>query len=263
MKLTFAAVLITLSLGLAGCERELSPRDSAQVTVFAAVSASDVMREAGKRFEAQKGIKVVCSFDSSSALAQQIKAGSPADVFLSADQKWMDDVAAAGVIRKESRQDLLGNTLVLIAPADRKFEAQVSKEFDFVTQLPEVERIAVGDPAHVPAGRYARQALERIGWWRPLEARMVTTNDVRAAVRLVEIGEADAGIVYATDARQSDKVAVVAAIPIEFHDPIRYPIALCNDSQSAADFIQFLRSAEMIAVFEQAGFEVISATEER
>ncbi len=263
MKTMFAVVLTTLLLSLTACELERATSDSSQVIVFAAVSTTEVIREAGKRFEANTGIKVVCSFDSSSNLAKQIKAGSPADVFLSADQKWMDDVALAGVIRKETRQDLLGNTLVLIAPIARKFEAQFSREFDFTTQLPEVERIAVGDPAHVPAGRYARQALEWIGWWNALESRMITTMDVRAALRLVEIDEADAGIVYATDARQSDKVAVVAQIPIEFHDPIRYPIALCDDSQAAADFIQFLRSAEMIDVFEQAGFEVLSATEGR
>lgn len=256
-------LLVLLLAFFGACRREEVPKGVSPIVVFAAVSTSDVIREGGKQFEAKKGVPVTFSFDSSSNLAKQIKAGAPADVFLSADEAWMDDVAKAGVIRPESRIDLLGNSLVLIAPADRKFEVEIDRRFDFSTRLPEVERIAIGDPSHVPAGRYARQALDALGWWKPLESRMIPSVDVRAALRMVEMGEADAGIVYATDAKHSDKVAVVGEFPNELHEPIRYPIALCSESHSAAEFVEFLNSPEMGAVFRDAGFRVLSTVGER
>ena len=263
MRAPIAAVCTAYLLVLVACGRDQATGRSGQVIVFAAASSTEVIREAGKRFEAQKGIKVICSFDSSSSLAKQLKAGSPADVFLSADETWMDDVAAAGVIRSETRRDLFGNALVLIAPANKRFDVQLSKDFDFLPRLTDVKRIAIGDPAHVPAGRYAQQALKSLGWWDALEPRMIPTLDVRAALRLVEIGEADAGIVYATDAKQSDIVVVVAEFPAECHAPIRYPIAQCNDSMPAAKFIQFLQNAEMSGVFEKAGFTILSTSGDR
>jgi molybdate transport system substrate-binding protein len=169
----------------------------------------------------------------------------------------MDDVAAAGAIRADTRQDLLGNDLVMVAPASEDFEVETTKDFDFAARRPQVKRIAVADPAHVPAGWYAQQALESLGWWDSLQGLLMPAQDVRTALRLVEIGEADAGIVYATDARQSDKVVVVAEFPSRLHEPIRYPVALCRESAAAEAFVKFLRSAEMIDVFERAGFHVI------
>lgn len=244
-----------------GCERHGSSAvnsGATRITVFAAASTTDVLQEAGRRFKAATRTEVTFSFDASSNLARQIKAGAPADLFISADEKWMDDVAAAGGIRPATREDLLGNELVLIAPAGKRFEVKMARDFDFAAALPQVQRIAVGDPSHVPAGRYARQALEALGWWTGLERRLIPAQDVRAALRLIEMGEADAGIVYATDARQSDKVAVVAAFPTDTHEPVRYPIALCtNAGEPAAAFQRFLRSPEMTTVFEKAGFRVL------
>lgn len=248
-----------------GCEQrpastapETEATTPARITVFAAASTTDVMREAGRRYEAATGTNVVFSFDSSSNLARQIKAGAPADVFISADERWMDDVVDAGEIREGTRTSLLGNDLVLIAPVGKGFEVSMTKEFDFTAALPEVKRIAVGDPAHVPAGRYARQALEALAWWNALEPLLISAQDVRAALRLVELGETDAGIVYSTDAKQSERVIVIAAFPTETHEPVRYPVALCRDAVAGAEgFIAFLRSAEMIEVFEQAGFRVL------
>ena len=134
----------------------------------------------------------------------------------------------------------------------------MTKDFDFAASLPQIKRIAVGDPSHVPAGRYARQSLESLGWWNSLQGLLVPALDVRAALKLVEIDEADAGIVYATDAKQSDKVRVVAAFPSETHDPIRYPVAVCKDgSQVAIEYLRFLRTTEMKQVFEHAGFVVL------
>ena len=251
-----ALSFLILIAALAGCEHA-TPK---QITVFAAASTTDVMGEAGRRFEAETGMKIAFSFDASSNLAKQIKAGAPADVFLSADEEWMDAAAASGDIRPDSREDLLGNELVLIAPTAHPFDAKMSKDFDFAASLPQIKRIAVGDPSHVPAGRYAKQSLDHLGWWAGLEHRLLPAQDVRAALRLVEINEADAGIVYATDAKSSDKVVVIAAFPGDSHEPIRYPIALCKSASPAAtDFISFLRTPEIVQVFEKAGFRVLPA----
>ncbi len=257
---------ITLGLGLAACERQGPPAPAApeqdRLIVFAAASTTDVMREAGRRFQAATGSDVTFSFDASSGLARQIKARAAADVFLSADKRWMDDVAAAGAIRPETREDLLANELVLIAPVERPFVVEMDRTFDFARELPGVKRIAVGDPAHVPAGRYARQALESLGWWEHVRPRLLQALDVRAALRLVELGEADAGVVYATDARATKKAVVVAAFPPETHEPIHYPIAICTGGSApaaAADFVRFLRRPEVIEVFERAGFRVLGA----
>ncbi len=257
-------MLVGSLLAGAGCERDPqsptpAPGQSAPstITVFAAASTTDVLSEAGRRFEEATGNEVQFSFDSSSNLARQIKAGAPADLFISADERWMDDVATAGFIEAGTRVDLLGNALVLIAPAGQEFEVTMSNEFEFTGSLPQVTRIAVGDPAHVPAGRYARQALEALGWWDSLEGLLMPALDVRAALRLVELGEANAGIVYSTDAKASDTVVVIAAFPLDTHERITYPIALCEGAApGAGEFLEFLQSAEMAAVFAGAGFRV-------
>lgn len=251
-----SALVAAMAVVPASCTERDSPSPRGTLTVFAAASTTDVLREAGRRFEARTGIEVVLSLGASSNLARQIKAGAPADVYVSADQRWMDDLEAAGAIRPDTRRDLLTNRLALIAPPDSRLEVPMTGDFDFTASLPQVRRVAVGDPSHVPAGRYARQALESLGWWDALEPLLVPAPDVRAALRLVEIAEADAGIVYSTDARRSNKVQVVAAFPPALHEPIRYPIALCSDAPAGAQFIDFLGASPMRAVFEAAGFRV-------
>jgi molybdate transport system substrate-binding protein len=226
--------------------------------VFAAASTTDVIGEAARRFQENTGVNVVLSFDSSSNLARQIKAGAPVDVFLSADEAWMNDLEAAGAVRTESRIDLLSNELVLITPTDKPLELRPTTDFDFVVRLPQVKRIAVGDPAHVPVGRCARQTLESLRWWATLQPLLIQTQDARAALRLVELGEADAGIVYVTDAQSSKKVGVAAIFPSHLHEPIRYPIAACKNSPTATQFIEYLRSVEMSRIFEQAGFRTLN-----
>ncbi len=242
----------------AGCREDGPPAPEA-VTIFAAASTIEAVTEAVGRYESATGVKIVCSFDASSNLARLIRAGAPADVFLSADEVWMDDLQAAGLIDPASRADLLGNVLVLIAPAGGRFEVAMTREFAFAARLPAIKRIAVADPAHVPAGRYARQALEWLGWWAELEPRLVPALDVRAALRLVELGEADAGIVYRTDAAASDTVIQVAEFPAGSHVPIRYPLALCaRAGAGAADFAGFLRSPEAAGIFDRSGFRVLA-----
>jgi molybdate transport system substrate-binding protein len=274
---------------------------SSRVMVFAAASTAAVIEEAGRRFEAQTGSDVVTSFDASSTLAKQIIAGAPADVFLSANLEWMDAVEQANAIRAASRQDLLGNELALIAPRGAKevhrkvaegakradvFEmgqearsCVCGRSIDMIAKSPSpspslcalcasavnllqnAKRVVIADPSHVPAGRYAKQALEALACWDTLKAKVMPALDVRAALRLVEAGEADAAIVYATDAKRSDKVDIVAAIPPTLHEPINYPVALCTESAAAAAFVEFLRSDEMRIVFEDAGF-VLRPTDE-
>lgn len=260
---TLVTMLLCLGVVFSACERGASTPSKTtdarrQITVFAAASTADVMRTIAETHEKRTGVQVVFSFDSSSTLAKQIKAGGPAEVFISADQKWMDDVDAAGSLAKGSRIDLLANRLVLVAPKDRPFEARLAKDFDFDKSLPDVRRIAIGDPAHVPAGRYAKQALEWLGWWQALEHRLIPASDVRAALRLVELGEADAGIVYSTDSRVSGKVRLIAEFPQESHEPVRYPAALTvRHTPDAAAFLRSLRDVEATVVFETAGFQVI------
>lgn len=258
------SLLVGLVILLGGCgERQPgvpSTTMPAQIVVFAAASTTDVLREAGHRFgESHHGITVVFSFDASSSLARQIRAGAAADIFISADERWMDDAAAAGEIREGTRTALLGNSLVLIAPVrGNQPRVEMNRNFNLAASNPWMTRIAVGDPAHVPAGRYARQALESLGWWASVEPLLVPAQDVRAALRLVEIGETDAGIVYSTDAARSQRVTVVAEFPGDTHEPIRYPVALCNGAgANAAEFVRFLRTTEMAGVFERAGFRVL------
>lgn len=226
--------------------------DAASITVFAAASTTDVMQEAARLFEAETGVRVSLSTAGSSNLARQIEAGAPADVFMSADQAWMDAVAATGAILPDTRRDVFANELVVVAATDSTLGIRLHDPTSFEA----VERVAIGDPSHVPAGRYARQALTSLGLWSTLEARTLPAQDVRAALRLVEIGEADIGIVYATDAIASSRVTVVARLGPDLHDPIVYPIARCTDSTAAASFIDFLFDDAMRDVFEQAGFVV-------
>lgn len=261
------AVLATLAIS-AGCEKKPVAPDAStraatveSLTVFAAASTVDVMNEAARLFREQKGggLEVKCSFDSSSTLAKQIIAGAPADVFISADEKWMDEAEKAKAIDATSRTNLLGNQLVLIAPAGKLFEAKMEKGFDFAAALPTNARIALADPTHVPAGRYAKQSLEWLGWWGGIESKVIPAQDVRATLRLVESGEADAGVVYATDAKASSKVTVIGGFPSESHEPVRYPIAITSSAKpEAAEFVAFLQSDAMRHVFENAGFTVLT-----
>ena len=183
------------------------------------------------------------------------------DVFLSANQEWMDRLEASARIAAGSRTDLLSNRLVLIAPAGAPLDFDIASDLRPEERFAAVRRVAIADSSHVPAGIYAKQALEALGWWESLEAMMAPALDVRAALRLVEIGEADLGIVYATDALASSGVAIVMIFPADLHETVRYPVAQCSDSSTAAEFIAFLRSPEMRGVFEEAGFRVLTGQE--
>ncbi|HYE05941.1 MAG TPA: molybdate ABC transporter substrate-binding protein [Planctomycetota bacterium] len=228
------------------------------ITIFAAASTTDAVRAVARAYEAAHGVAVHGSFASSSTLAKQVIEGAPADLFLSADQQWMDHLAERGAIDAASRVDLLANELVIITPAERPLSVTVTEGFDFAATF--AGRLAIGDPTHVPAGIYAREAFIALGWWEALRGRLAPAVDVRATLKLVELGEADAGVVYATDARVSSRVVVAARIPAGLHTPIRYPVALtATAGPAAAAFLAYLRGAEAQAMFAAAGFTAPSA----
>lgn len=229
---------------------------AAEVTVYAAASLGNAMRDVAVVWrDAHKDDTVKTSFAASSTLAKQIEAGAPADIFASADKQWMDYLASRGLIDGASRRDLLGNTLVLIAPAAKPVTVALARG----AALPDFTgRLCIGDPASVPAGIYARQALQSIGWWPALEKRYVGTEDVRTALAFVERAECPLGIVYETDARISGKVVVAGRFPAGSHDPVVYPFALMPKASSdARAFFQWLQGPAAAAVFTRYGFTVL------
>ncbi len=237
----------------------IAPLSAAEkVTVFAAGSTTNAVAEAGKLFEEKKGALFIPSFASSSTLAKQIESGAPANVFISANREWMDYLEKRGMIDTAGRFDLMSNQLILIAPSESKLaHVEIRPDFDLSGLLAD-GKLAMGDPDHVPAGMYGKKALETLGVWQSIESAVARAKDVRAALVLVERGEAPLGVVYATDAAISDKVKVVGAFPENSHPPIVYPVALVagQETPEAKSFLEFLKTAEAMAIFEKYGFLV-------
>jgi molybdate transport system substrate-binding protein len=240
-----------------------------ELTVFAAASTTDVMVELAEKFKNASGESVRFSFASSGVLARQIQGGAPADLFLSANQKWMDALVDGGFIDGSTQVDLLRNRLVLIVPKGKlPSECQMSNtergtaggasRFLRRYALAPGFRLAVGDIRSVPAGMYAAEALKQSGLLDVLRPKMVMASSVRGALMFVERGEVDAGIVYATDAKASKHVSLVSVFTTESHSPIRYPVAVCRASNAPAlarEFLTFLQSGDAGAVFENYGFK--------
>jgi molybdate transport system substrate-binding protein len=229
------------------------------ITVFAAASMKNALDEVDATFSKQSAIKVVASYAASSALMKQIEQGAPADVFLSADIDWMDYGEKHGLIKNDTRLNLLGNRLVLIAPKDSKIDrVNIAPGFD-LAGLAGGGRIATGDVRAVPAGRYAKAALEKLGVWASVEPKMAMAENVRAALVLVARGEAPLGIVYETDAKIDPGVKIVGVFPDDSHPPIIYPVALTKDAKpDAGKYIAFLRTAVARTIFERYGFRVLA-----
>lgn len=249
---------IILFMLLVSCAKSGVKDDDAEdaVTVFAAASLINPISELAARFEAQSGVKVKCNFASSSTLARQIQAGAPADIYIAASAQWMNALEQDDLIEPASRLDLLGNALVLIAPVNETFSFDVESG---TLESAFAGRLAIGDPDHVPAGIYAKQALESLGSWEAFQGRTVFANDARGALAFVERGEAAAGIVFATDARTSDRVTIVAEFPADRHEAIVYSAALTNEtSEAGRRFFQYLQGDEASAVFLDAGFVIFS-----
>jgi molybdate transport system substrate-binding protein len=268
-------------LGTTACRRE-SPAP-AVLTVFAAASTAELVQTLGRRFEASSGAAATINLAASSALARQIEAGAHCDVFISANRQWIDHLITTAALSPEHVRPLVRNRLVLVVPKDAAPAGVAAAAPDTAAgaagsmdpwpaggaglqDAPNIGawlqgRVALGDPQHVPAGQYARQALEKLGLWDQVPGRLVPAPDVRAALQLVELGEVDAAIVFSTDARVSPGVRVAAEISPDLHEPAIYFAARCSDSPLAMKFMELLFDPETASLYRELGFGLV--TDER
>ena len=231
--------------------------DNPPLIVFAAASLTNALQEVGDGFTQDSSIPVKFSFAASSALARQIENDARADVFFSADIDWMDYLQSRKLIQNHTRHDVLGNRLVLVAPADSKIVLKIGPHFPLAATLGK-GRLSTGDPDSVPVGRYAREALTKLDVWNDIEARLVQADSVRSALAFVDRGEASLGIVYATDAKIDNKVRVVDVFPDNTHMPIVYPIAVTAVAKSdAIKFVDYIRGPVGDATFKKYGFTAL------
>ncbi len=260
-RFVFSALPKSLAAGLLAACFALSGAASAQardVVVFAAASLKNALDETSAAWMQETGKRVVVSYAASNALAKQIEAGAPVDLFIPADMDWMDYAVSRGLISPESRISLLGNSLVLVAPKGSGVQVSLQPGLDLGSILGS-GRLVMGHVDAVPAGKYGKAALERLGAWTGVKGRIAQTDNVRAALLLVSRGEAPLGIVYKTDALSDPNVEIAATFPEGSHPPIVYPVALTKDSTNAdaASFLTFLRSDKAKSFFEKQGFTVL------
>ena len=270
--ITFLSLIVVTLCTIAGCsflsptiEQTSKPsasavppvkQESVQLTVSAAASLKEALGEITPLYsKAKSNVSIRNNFGSSGDLQQQIINGAPVDVFISAAAKQMDELQKKDLIVADTRRDLLSNRLVLIVPAD-KGDAKELKDLTNAS----IERIAIGDPRSVPAGQYAEQALTKLELLQDVQSKFVLGNNVRQVLQFVESGNAQAGIVYATDAKASTKVKVVQVIDAKLHKPIVYPIAVLQKSTnqpSAKSYLEFLSSEPAKTIFEKYGFSTL------
>ncbi|RAH36459.1 molybdate ABC transporter substrate-binding protein [Halomonas sp. SL1] len=251
---------LALALGVAAVPAQAEPGTEPTVRIFAAASLTDALDSAIARYEEGHDVDVVPVYASSSTAARQVARGAPADLYFSANEQWMDWLGEQGIELAE-RADLLQNRLSLIAADDQPETFTPGQGTSLSTLLGDDERLSVGDPDHVPAGIYAKQALESLGEWDALAPRLARADNVRAALALVERGEAPLGIVYRTDAMASDRVHQLGLFPLDSHPAIRYPVALIDPpaDDAAEAFRAWLAGDEARAIFTRFGFEAAGA----
>lgn len=249
----FLRLLLSISLSVSA--PALAAPDARGPLLLAAASMQEAMTAAADAWSAQGHDRPVLSFAASSALARQVKAGAPADLFLSADEEWMTDVQKAGFVMRGTRANLAGNRLVLVAPADRPVRLTIRRAMPIARALGD-GRLAMANPDSVPAGKYGKAALTALGVWPQVAGRVARGDSVRAALALVERGATPLGIVYATDARAARAVVVIGTFPAASHAPIRYPIARLTGSRhrEAEAFRRFLLSRAGAAILSRYGF---------
>ena len=251
---TLAGIGALLCLSLLALPAAAADTGKAPITVFAAASLTNALQDLGDAFTKETSIPVRFSFAASSALARQIENGAPADIFFSADLEWMDYLQSRNLIQRDTRHDVLGNRLVLIAPSDSLVKLKIEPNFALAAALGK-GRLATGDPDSVPAGRYAREALTTLGVWSSVEGHLVRADSVRSALAFVERGEAQLGIVYETDALIDKRVRVVDVFPASSHLPIKYPVALTTAAKGgAAKFLAYIRGPAGELAFKANGF---------
>ncbi|MBR0702684.1 molybdate ABC transporter substrate-binding protein [Bradyrhizobium sp. 62B] len=249
----FAAFVI-----LAGASLSPAAAEDKTITVFAAASMKNALDEVDAAYTAKTGIGFSVSYAASSVLARQIEQGAPADVFVSADTDWMDYAISKKAIDEASRVNLLGNSIVLIAPKDSKVDnVTIAQGFD-LAKLAGDGRVATGDVKSVPVGKYAKAALEKLGAWQAAEPKFAMAESVRAALTLVARGEATLGIVYSTDAKVDPSVKIVGTFPADSHPAIIYPVAATTTAKAGtSDYLAFLRSSAAKTIFEKYGFKFL------
>ena len=251
---------MTAAIAVAGNTAATGWADSKSPLVFAAASLKNVLDAINDAWRRETGKHATIAYAASSTLAKQIENGAPADLFISADRDWMNYLDTRKLINPESRSDLLGNSLVLIAPASGTVKLSIVPDFGLAAALGD-GRLAMADPAAVPAGRYGKAALEHLGVWSSVEKRIAAAENVRAALLLVARGETPLGIVYRTDAAAEPAVKIVGIFPPDTHPPIVYPIALTATSTNpdAPILLAYLRGAAARGQFEKAGFTVLDS----
>lgn len=245
----YLLILLSFACLFIGCSSE-------ELVIFGAMSLTDALTEISQRFGAAQNVKVYCNFAGSSTLQRQIEKGAPADVFISASPKQIDALQGEGLIYEDSRQAILNNRLVLIAPVDRSLSMA---DVGMLSQ-DSIRRIAIGESNSVPAGIYGREALAQLGIWDAVQPKLIPTADVRSALAYVESGEVDVGVVYHTDAEISKKVEIIYEFPDTSHTPIVYPAAVLRDTGHKAlahAFLDYLQTAEVTAIFAKYGFSVV------
>ncbi len=255
----FCAVITNLAIGAWFLSIGSAVAQPHQIVVFAAASLKNALDDVRAQYERETGKRVTVSYAASSTLAKQIEAAAPADIFLSADLDWMDYLAERKLIKPDTRVNLLGNSIVLIAPVGGTASIAIGPNFPLAAALGN-DRLAMADPNTVPAGKYGKAALEKLGVWSTVAERIAPTENVRAALLLVSRGETPLGIVYKTDAAADKGVKIVASFPADTHPPIVYPMALIANSSNpdAAGFAAYLRSAAAAPLFEKQGFTVLN-----
>jgi molybdate transport system substrate-binding protein len=252
------SMLIVAAVALTAPWSVAAHAQSRDLLVFGAASLKNALDDADAQYQRDAGHKIVVSYGASSALAKQIENGAPADIFISADTDWMDYVAEHKLIKPETRFNLLGNKLVLVAPADSRINLTIGPNFPLAQALGN-DRLAMAEPSAVPAGKYGKAALEALGVWSSVAGKIAPAQDVRATLLLVSRGEAPLGIVYQTDAAADKGVKIVGAFPESTHPPIIYPIAVITASTNpgAAAYVGFLKSPAARPAFEKQGFVVL------
>ena len=250
--------LLTAFVILAGAHLSPAAAEDKTLTIFAAASMKNALDEIDAAYTARTGVKFSVSYAASSVLAKQIEQGAPADVFVSADTDWMDYAVSKKTINEASRVNLLGNSIVLIAPKESKIDnVTIAPGFD-LAKLAGDGRIATGDVKSVPAGKYAKAALEKLGAWQAAEPKFAMAESVRAALTLVARGEANLGIVYSTDAKVEPGVKIVGTFPAESHPAIVYPVAATATAKPETnDYLAFLRSTAAKTILEKYGFKFL------
>lgn len=247
LHLLLAATLLTTLTGQALANH---------INVFAAASLTNAMQDIAEQYEKEKHQDVVLSFASSSTLARQIEAGAPADLFISADQKWMDYAQKNHSIDTDSRKTLLSNSLVVIVPkSSKQAPLTIDKDTNWDALL-QGGRLAVGDPEHVPVGVYMKQAMENLGVWQQIQDKLAPTQDVRSGLALVERNEVPVGVVYSSDALITPHVKVIGSFPQGSYPNVEYPLAIItgHDNPAVRDFYQYLQEPQATAVFKRYGF---------